>query len=206
MPLLQLYNKPLRGVWQITESSDEMLALLERKKLYLPFLQKVTSEKRRQEWLATRLLLKEMIGEEVEIFYDHNGAPFLTESVFQLSVSHTSGFVAVLLHEQPFAGIDIETYSDRALRLKERFLSVEEIKMLNPVYQSNHVLLCWSAKEVLFKMIRQVEVDFREHLHISAFPLQTEGHITVTETRTGEKESFLLHYQTCVSFVWVWNE
>ena len=63
MPVLFKYTEPLLGVWKIEESSEELLSMLEQSSEYLPFLQQIKTEKRRQEWLASRVLLKELAGE-----------------------------------------------------------------------------------------------------------------------------------------------
>ena len=63
MPVLFKYTEPLLGVWKIEESSEELLSMLEQTSEYLPFLQQIKTEKRRQEWLASRVLLKELAGE-----------------------------------------------------------------------------------------------------------------------------------------------
>lgn len=205
MPLLEIHANPLRGIWRITEDSAQMLSLLERKDMYHSFLEKTTSEKRKQEWLAVRLLLKEMTGGEESIEYHPNGAPFIPGSDYTISISHTKGYAALLLQKNVFAGIDIEYRSDRALKLKDRFLSPEESAHLDMADMLTHALLYWSAKEVLFKMTGQENTDFRKHLRIDPFPLETKGSITASETRTEKGTAFQLSYQVTSSYVWVWN-
>lgn len=205
MPLLEIHTHPLRAIWHITEETEQLLALLERKELYLPFLTQTTSVRRKQEWLAARLLLKELIGREVTIDYQANGAPFIADSSYGLSISHSRNYVALLLQPNAAAGIDIEYRSDRALRLKERILAPEELAALDRQDPLTHSLLHWSAKEVLFKLIGQENVDFRQHLHIAPFSLAEEGCFTASETRTENGASFELHYQVTPSYVWVWN-
>jgi len=206
MPLQEVHINPLRGIWQITEDSNQLLSLLDRKELYCPFLEKTTSERRKQEWLAARLLLKELIGEEMPVQYDSNDAPFIPGSGYNVSISHTKGYVAVLLQKNLSAGIDIEYRSDRALRLKERFLSPEELDNLDSIDMLTHTVLYWSAKEVLFKIMGQQNVDFSEHLHIHPFHLGATGSITASETRTDKRAVFELNYQVTSSYVWVWNK
>lgn len=205
MPLQEIHTAPLRGIWQITEDSNQLLSLLDRKELYCPFLEKTTSERRKQEWLAARLLLKELIGEEMAVRYDSNGAPFIPDSGYHVSISHTKGYVAVLLQENHAAGIDIEYRSDRALRLKERFLSPSELDSLDPADRLTQAILYWSAKEVLFKMMGQQNVDFSEHLHIDPFRLEEQGILTARETRTEKGAAFQLNYQVTPFYVWVWS-
>ena len=46
MPVLPEYTTPLRGIWKIEESRDELLALLTRKDDYVPFLAGCKSDTR----------------------------------------------------------------------------------------------------------------------------------------------------------------
>jgi len=206
MPLLEIHKEPLRGIWQITEEPDQMLSLLERKELYLPYLDTLTNKTRKQEWLAVRLLLKELLAEEPRISYLPTGAPCLPGLDYNISISHTKGYVAVLLAQKVYAvGIDIEFRSDRAFRLKDRILSPYELNGLDPADPETHALLFWSAKEALFKMIGQEVVDFRKHLCVEPFPLRERGSIIVRENRTEKGATYTLKYEVTPSYVLVWN-
>ena len=79
MALLYKQLSPLHGVWKMEESSDELLGMLEHKADYSSFLERVSAEKRRQEHFASRVLLKELLGEEVRVDYHSTGAPFLDD-------------------------------------------------------------------------------------------------------------------------------
>ena len=206
MPLFKIHTKPFRGIWKIEETSDELFSLLERGEEYLPELEKIRMEHRRQEWLATRILLQQMTGEFFRIVYLPNGAPYFPDSPLHISVSHTKGYVAVLLQEQPAAGIDIEYRSERIRKIRSRFMNQEEEAGLDPAHEVEHLLIHWCAKEALFKMIGQEEVDFRKHLHISPFVFSERGTCTAYETRTANFHKFKLGYQILPDFVWVWSE
>lgn len=205
MPVLFKHTDPLLGVWKIEETSDELLSMLVLRSEYLPFLQDIKTEKRRQEWLATRILLKELSGSELLIAYHEDGAPYLPDFPFHLSISHTNGYAAVLLQEQPTAGIDIEYYSTRILKIRSRFMSPEEDASVRPDNVVNHLLVYWCAKEALFKMIRQKDVDFIEHLHIEPFAYSDSGQIKAYETRTGDACSYILRYEVMPDFVFVYS-
>ena len=94
------------------------------------------------------------------------------------SISHTKNFVAVIVSNEP-VGVDIEYKSDRIFRITEKFMSQEELKTLacfsntfadiskNAEKTTNFstetqkfALLCWCAKETVFKMIDEIGVDF----------------------------------------------
>ena len=86
---------------------------------------------RKLEWLAVRVLLYTMLGEEKEIHYYSNGGPYLADGSFSISISHTKGYVAVLLSEPgKRVGIDIECYSERVRKVAHKFMREDEKKFL----------------------------------------------------------------------------
>lgn len=205
MSLLFKHTEPLLGVWKMDETSDELLAMLELQSEYQPFLQQIKTEKRRQEWLASRVLLKELAGEELQVAYHADGAPYLPGSSFSLSISHTNGYAAVLLQDRGDAGIDIEYHSNRVLKIRSRFMSPEEDASVCPDHVTEYLLIHWCAKEALFKMIRQQDVDFIGHLHIEPFTYAGSGQIRAYETRTPHTASYTLHYEVYPAFILVYS-
>ncbi|MDL2255030.1 4'-phosphopantetheinyl transferase superfamily protein [Parabacteroides sp. OttesenSCG-928-K15] len=206
MPLFASYMNPLRAIWEITENSEELIAQLANREYIYPFIEKIKTEKRRREWLAVRLLLKELLQEEATIAYHANGAPYLPDHPYSISISHTDGFAAVVLHpeENTPAGIDIEYRGDRIQKIRERFLSEEENNAISLLRTSEHLLIYWCAKETLFKLIPEDEIDFREHLHIHPFPYSTTGKLLASESRSTEKRRYELHYEVHEKFVLVY--
>jgi len=201
MPLLTKHTTPLWGIWKIEESSEILLSMLDNKEYYNSFLSNRMTEGRKCEWLASRVLVKSLLGEEPEIRYTSAGAPFLHGKTCQISISHTKGYAAVLLTENKNAGIDIEFLSDRVRKIRTRFMSTEEDLAIDSIHESEHLLIYWSGKETLFKMIGQEEVDFKKHLHIKPFKYENEGTFNATETRTQKNESFTIHYFVSTEFV-----
>jgi phosphopantetheinyl transferase len=204
MPLYLKQTEPLLGVWKIDESAGELLSLLSRRDAYLPSLACMRTERRKQEWLAARVLLKELLGEELLIAYRTDGAPYLAESKLHISISHTKSYAAVAVNESAPTGIDIEYPGKRILKVRSRFMNPEEEAMLDPSRGAEHLLICWCAKETLFKLIGRPDVDFRRHLHLSPFPCGESGSLTATESRTPQAASYLLHYLSNRYFAIVW--
>lgn len=206
MPLIETHTGPLRGIWKIEETSGELLERLAHKDLYLPHLGTLRTEHRKQEWLAARVLLKELTGEERPIAYRADGAPYWPDTSLYLSISHTRGYAAVAVQETPAAGIDIEYYSDRVLKIRHRFLSPAENAAIDPSYETEHLLVHWCAKEALFKMIGRQGVDFIAHLHICPFAYRPSGQIEVYETHHSQPVFYRLAYQVTRDFVLVWSD
>ena len=203
--LLYKQDKPLLAVWKMTESNDELLAMLGDARSY-PDIQAVAhSEIRLRERLTALALVKTLLGREVEIRHAENGAPYLVGEPWHISISHTKGYAAVQLDGERAAGIDIEYRSDRVKRIRSRFLAPEEEQNIDTAHEEEHLLVYWCAKEALYKLAGQEEVDFREQLHISPFPYRPEGSLDAWESRSERRQTATLAYRVEPEYVLVWS-
>lgn len=203
MPLYRTYIKgELRvGVWKVEENIDQLRSMFNEFSLYESGLRKLKAEKRQLEWLAVRVLLKELLGEEKVIDYLPSGKPLLKDRSAYISFSHTCGYVAIAVHPTKEVGIDIEQYGNRVSKLASRFVREEEsvsVKAGDAIYA---LLLHWSAKETMFKLMNQSDVDFLEHLHILPFVPSESGDMEAVEYRTDLHQTFQISYYTHPDYV-----
>lgn len=190
------------GVWKIDETLDELLAMLPSKDVYLQGMQRFKAEYRRLEWLAVRVLLYTLLGEEKEIAYYPTGKPYLADTSASISISHTKGYVAVVLGmPDKEVGIDIEQYGERVRRVAHKFMREDEEASLFRGTEIWSLLLHWSAKETMFKCMNASDVDFREHMRVLPFPVNESGIFSAEEYRTAEKRRFTIHYYLSSDFV-----
>ena len=212
MPLFYVHQSPVIGVWKIVEPWQELLDLFQNKTLYADEVLTIHSDKRKSEWLAVRLLLKHLTGAEMLVDYKDHGAPFLKNYPYNISISHTKGYAALILSKHTNPGIDIEHRSGRALKLCKKFINTQELEQLNLLLR-NHLhdpelfaTICWCAKETAFKALQENGVDFIKHFHISPFTLSNKGDILLKETKTHRQESYQIHYQITDDFIITWKE
>lgn len=206
MPLYRTYSEGefLLGIWKSDETTEQLLASLEHKDWYREKLA-VLSEKRKHEWLSVRVLLKALCGEEKEIAYYSSGRPYLKDGSRYISISHTRGYVAVALHSSCEVGMDIEQYGTRVRKVASRFIRSDEEPAMMEGDEVYALLLHWSAKEALFKLMGVEEVDFIRHLRIFPFSLsEEEGEFEACEYRTGRQERYRVRYVTHPDFVLTW--
>lgn len=203
MPLLyKQQNGACVGIWEMTETVDELKNMLGSKALSSPSVSmEIRSEARQKERLTALVLLKELLGHEAIISHEESGAPFLPEENMNISISHTKGYAAIILYKEKEIGIDIEYRSDRVKKIKSRFVNEAEALHISPENETEHLLIHWCAKETLFKMIGCNEVDFLKHLHISPFIYNKEGIINVSESRTENQKSYKLYFRVSDNFV-----
>ena len=85
------------AVWKLEETLEELFSLFPDSRKYRQEVEKFSSAHRRLEWCAVRVLLYTILGVEKEIRYQDSGKPYLADKSFSLSISHTKGYVAVIL-------------------------------------------------------------------------------------------------------------
>jgi len=206
MALFEKHPSYILGIWKIEESISQLLSLLCKGENDLFFLQDCKAESRKKEWLVTRVLLWNLLGEETIIAHYPDGRPYLPDRPdLSVSISHTHNYVAVYCAEEEPVGIDIEYRSPRVMKIKNRFLTENELAMIDPAFELEHLLICWCAKETLFKLIHEEHIDFREHLHMKPFPYREKGEIEVWETKTKQSKNFTLSFRVTPSFVLTFN-
>ena len=173
------------GIWKIDDSIDTSL------------------KNRVREQIAVRFLLKELLdGQETPIAHYADGAPYLPNRPEHISISHTKGYAAVLLSETTHPGIDIEYASDRIHRIAPRFLSEKELTQIGTPPSTAQLQLYWTAKETLFKMIREEGIDFRAQFYIHPVANMPKGKLQADYINTiDEKAVFELSYEITPEFV-----
>jgi phosphopantetheinyl transferase len=206
MAIARLSENSRLGIWKIEESSSELSSLLFNPDYYARQIDDKRMEKRKQEWLSCRVMLERMVGRFVPVLYKGNGAPYVDGEKINVSFSHTTGFAAVLIgDDSENVGVDIERRSSRVLKVKHKFLSEEELSFIDTEKESDHLMICWCAKEALFKMIGEDSVDFVKHLHIKPFECEEKGIITAYETKTHLQHSFQLRYELTEDYALVYS-
>jgi phosphopantetheinyl transferase len=175
-------------IWKITEDEDELYELLkseEEKSIFSP----LNSGKKRKEFLGVRVALEALLGREIQIAYTKEGKPYLLDGSFQISISHSREWIAVMIHPVFEVGIDIEVQKQTVLRVYKKFLHEEEIRYFaNETEEEKRRIyfqLIWGAKEALFKIIGGDSVDFAESFQTLAFDLKDEGAFNVIYTKKG---------------------
>jgi phosphopantetheinyl transferase (holo-ACP synthase) len=188
----------LVGLWKITETTEALFAWLNPTGGELEQYLQFKNEGRRRDWLAVRLLLREMKGAAAGIVYSPQGNPELANVKGHISISHSSGFVTIFYHPTFQPGIDIELITRNVEKVAGKFLSKEE---LEDCTFSNHrsnkdLMLRWCAKEAVFKMVPYSDIDFASQISCIAEPLKTsEGMLTATFTNEANQYLIPLHFK-----------
>ncbi|MDH6354629.1 4'-phosphopantetheinyl transferase [Dysgonomonas sp. PH5-45] len=195
----QEVGKYILGVWKVEESAGELLSILGDDFTEKSTLWPGLSAQRVLERLAVRSLLKQLLGKNVEIQYTPSGKPYLpdNEKMPNISISHTKGYVAVLLSGTK-GGIDIEQITNKVIRIESKFISEEE--SIIPENKLTHLLLHWSAKETMYKSVGEGGIDLKKHLLIHPFSPQEKGSF-IGEYRKHTPQFFEIKYTVTPNYV-----
>lgn len=143
-------------IWRMDETLEELLEMSQHH--YDHEIESISNDVRKKERIISRFLLETLVGRKIEVKYADSGKPFCDGVHF--SISHTKNFVAVIVSNKP-VGIDIEYKSDRIFKITEKFMHPDELKTLSECSEKQKfALICWCAKETVFKIIEENGVDF----------------------------------------------
>lgn len=161
------------GIWAISESSDELWALspcVESSRSDFNNLYK--SEQRKCELLAVRLLIKEIVGDNVLLLHQDNGKPYLSSGM-NISISHTRGFAVIIVSHSKQVSVDIEYFSNRIERIRSKFMRDDE----NASSQVK-LLMHWCVKETMYKLFPEDNLTFNKMQLLSVDGNDSTGIIT----------------------------
>ena len=200
----KLDNEAEIGVWQITETEEELKELSATPSDEMEEISFIRSESLRKQRLAVRALLNTMFDEKVYLSHHDNGKPYLENNPVNISITHTEKYVAVILHEEENVGIDIESLDRDFSVVEQKALSEDEIEDLEDEKRNEQLAIYWCAKEAIFKLLSRYNVDFAEQIEIERFRPRGEGELEATFIAKNEEEEFDLEYITFDRHVLVW--
>jgi len=201
----KLDNDAEIGVWQVSETEEELKELSSTPSDEMEEISFIRSESLRKQRLAVRALLNTMFDEKVYLSHHDNGKPYLENNPVNISITHTEKYVAVILHEEENVGIDIESLDRDFSVVEKKALSEDEIEDLEDEKRNEQLAIYWCAKEAVYKKMSQYKVDFAEQIEIERFRPRGEGELEATFIgKKDEEEEFDLEYITFDRHVLVW--
>lgn len=170
MPLVKKVQKENFSliVWKIEEDQEFFLSKLVLSLQENLEFQSIKPRNRKLEWLATRYAQRILVMDS--IYKDDFGKPFLNHIKGHLSLSHCSGYSAVIYGEKP-VGIDIEKIHPKIERIASKFLSLKEMAFIDKQFPLKHLSFCWSIKESVYKYHGRRNLGFIEGIQIEEFKL-----------------------------------
>lgn len=201
----ELDNGATIAVWKITETEDELLKLSSTPTDEMEEISYISNANMRKQRLAVRALLNELFDEKVYLSHHDNGKPYIENNATNISITHTTDYVAVITDPDEEVGIDIESLSRDFSVVEKKALTEDEIDDLDEDKKNEQLAIYWCAKEAIFKRLSASTVDFSEQIEVERFRVRDEGDLEATFTyKDGYEQEFELQYTTFDNHVLVW--
>lgn len=174
------------GIWQVTEDDD---FFLERLDLYSEEDEELQTLKarKRTEWLSSRYLLHLLSQRDLRgaCLKDQYGKPYLQNSTYLISISHTQNYTAVIASPQ-LVGIDIQVIVPKIVRIAPKFVNENEKAFISGEASLAYYHTVWGAKESMYKAYGKKEVDFRKEMEVFPFEFDPNGFFFKGQLKKGE--------------------
>ena len=159
-------------VWQISESTEFFAQFPSN--WSMPAIRSEIQSKKHLESLAARFCLWELMKEQhvndLKLEQDDRGRPFIQDSDWQVSISHSFPFAVACLSKKHHTGIDLEKKGRNIQKNAPRFLNPIELAL----WQDDELklTLAWSAKESIYKawqkpglsLQKEIQIEFKQDL------------------------------------------
>ena len=117
-----------------------------------------------------------------DLVIGHNADGKPTLNGYIISVSHTIGYASIIMSKTRNVAVDVEYRNNRVFRIVDKFLTKQETALLNGLLQTEDttlktiaslteshdaqtsLLLCWCAKETIYKYFSDEKLMFDEML------------------------------------------
>jgi phosphopantetheinyl transferase len=153
------------GIWKIEESESFFLETV-------PLQKEITHPHKRLQHLAGRYLLRYLFPDfpYALIRIADTRKPFLENEAYHFSISHCGDFAAAIVSSDKRVGVDVEIFSDKIERVKEKFINRVEQDTIIHFAPDNHfnkyLTMMWSCKESIFKWYGSGQLDFKKHMQM----------------------------------------
>jgi len=180
-------------VWKMTSSYEDQIKNPLLKSAELISAKELKNEKRKKEFLTSRIALKNIFNKDLELKHHKSGKPFIKETK-HLSISHSSNFLALAFGEENI-GIDIEKPQNRMVKLMPKILS--EIEFMEFKKEPTMDLACklWGAKEAILKYVGDKNLNYKEDIKVKNIHLGVATYLKMNFKVEFEKiENMILTY------------
>lgn len=192
----QISEQTELAIWRI----EETLTDLQNKVTLSPADEKLFGsfkiEQRQKQWLAYRLLIRALLGNKsATVDYDEYGKPHLSLKDHQISIAHTADYATVIISREGRTGIDIEQLRPRIIKVREKFLSPQELSYAQGSSELEKLTVYWGAKEALVKLYGRRHLDFIKSFKLSDFGFSGKGNFTGKAIVEGVSRTYQINYE-----------
>lgn len=191
-------------IWNISETEVELNKLTVLNTTEKGKYNSFKSESRRKEYLATRAMCQQILGKEVFIENDKHGKPYLINSDFKISISHSKNIAGIIISRYNELSLDIEYLSNRVENIAKKFLSQEELSNISKNKRITHLYQYWCTKECLIKLYGKKNIHLTDELFVQDFDPE-EQYIIAYYKKDNNKKAFMFEHKRLKDHLIVWS-
>lgn len=194
--LREFDNNVRFAIWRIEESAEALIGRLQLDDREKAILNRLNKGKRTLHWLATRVLLRNMLDTPgyINCPSDENGKPYLANFPQRISLTHSFDYAAVMMSDQGEVGIDLELVKPKIVRIADKFMKPHELEAIGKD-DIGKLYACWCAKEAVYKLQGNKGVSFKDNMTIQPFDFQDQGVLFLELDAPNRKELFKVYYE-----------
>ncbi len=189
------------AVWHITESLVDMekdFFASDRSTKDFSKYNAIKLDKLKKQWLATRLALRVIKKMDPTIDYDEHGAPWLQIDGWEISISHSGDWVAILLSHRSMLGVDIQVFNEKIKNIATKFSSPSELYKWQKNNSMDYLHALWTVKESVYKAFKHSQA-FKQIIVANDFPFDQQ--LLRCEVERGNKRyDFLVDHRKMDGF------
>lgn len=157
-------------LWKITEPLSELSAEVTLNPISQLRFNGMKSELHQRAFLSVRKLLQLKGYTDFDLEYDQFGKPHLKDSK-HISISHSHEYATIIISDE-ITGIDIELQREIIIKIAPKFAE-KELEFLDKDNQEyiRKLTVIWGVKESIFKIINEVGISFKDHIHVHPFEM-----------------------------------
>ncbi|MHA7877796.1 MAG: 4'-phosphopantetheinyl transferase family protein [Bacteroidota bacterium] len=190
-------------LWHIDEPEEVLLRANGLSPLTQSAYKQITHPRKRREWLAARLALKNLmthLGQPhtAPLQKDAWGRPYWAHSSWHISMAHCFPFAFAAADQQHAIGVDIQLPCKQLQAVKEKFLLDKEMQDSGDDLEK--LCIYWCAKEAIYKAYGGKGLSLKQDINVHAFTKLGQG---VIWGSVGSQR-FAVHYNFYKAHVLVW--
>lgn len=158
-------------LWKITEPLAELFAEVKLNPKSQERFNGMRSELHQRAFLSVRKLLLLKGYTDFDLDYDQFGKPHLKDGKY-ISISHSHEYATIIISDE-ITGIDIELQREKIIKIAPKFAE-KELEFLDLENQNyiRKLTVIWGVKESIFKIINEVGISFKDHIHVLPFHIE----------------------------------
>lgn len=120
--------------------------------------------------LLETLMVRKILHEKLpgyKILYDGR-RPYLFPRDFEISITNSFPYAAIAISKQKI-GIDIEKFNPKVVKIKDKFVNLEEQQFIPEDGAVEYLTIIWSVKESLYKIHQSQYWSLKKHYEVKPF-------------------------------------